>query len=823
MENNQYNFGISVWLGLYSSDIIGQINDVDDSNTVDGKPIYYLVDKHDFAVPSDAGCVILVNCSNITVGGLETKNNQDGILLINTTSSEITGNNSKNNTNGIKLSFSSGNLIADNIVNENLQGVEIHSSSANTFQGNNITNNGSTGYGGFGVFLYVSTENTLIENNIVDNNIAKGQLETMGIWTYNSHSNKIYHNNFKNNSRQLYTFLSDNLFDNGYPSGGNYWSDYDTPEEGCLDSNDDGFCDAPYGPVCSKDNYPFLIENGWEAPLPSSKWSFAIITDLHIGRGYGDYDGATYDDGEGGEEYYLTERLRNVVEWIINNKNNVDCGDEKCPIKFLAVLGDITDTAEKSEFLKAHEILDKLNDPNSDGNTSDGIPYVPVFGNHDVWPYTNIGEANSSSGETYFDDIFWNENTTNTQLLKQRLNFQRDEANSSYKNFALSYKDMNFIGLDFAKRKMTSEAEIFSETENWLRNKLNEYEGQKSVILFSHHPLTEEESRTIVVYGIPWKIPIKGTDFNLSQILKVKNILQNYEDLVEGKQILGTFGGHVHGYYPQEIGDTALPLFQWFFEANYEYPSIGPTSAITTEALMVGSNREDEYLKEHDKGIIKIVKVSENNEIDYQTNEGKYNPDTGKGKEFIALNPYLSFEYKILPEEIYSCVFFKAHLFTQRDASVVWDFGDGNIGTLSKDIHCYKEPGIYNVKLSVIDNRTFFEEYISREIEIKEEGIVPKIIKVAEESKDKLELISTELGEKVTEFGRTMRDWVLIKVKHSPSTPTGLINVHFEQATKDIDLTNLITDFDVEKRKSILYSPNWPTEIEESKILFIPK
>jgi len=84
-------------------------------------------------------------------------------------------------------------------------------------------------------------------------------------------------------------------------------------------------------------------------------------------------------------------------------------------------------------------------------------------------------------------------------------------------------------------------------------------------------------------------------------------------------------------------------------------------------------------------------------------------------------------------------------------------------------------------------------------------------------------MISTTLETNLTEIGRTMRDWVLVKVKHSPANSVGLINVHFEEATGDIDLTNLITDFDVEKRKSILYSPNWPTEIEESKILFIPK
>jgi len=121
-----------------------------------------------------------------------------------------------------------------------------------------------------------------------------------------------------------------------------------------------------------------------------------------------------------------------------------------------------------------------------------------------------------------------------------------------------------------------------------------------------------------------------------------------------------------------------------------------------------------------------------------------------------------------------------------------------------------------------IDKETNRSEYIAKKIEIKE-GIIPKIIKIGEDLKDKVEFISTELGERVTEFGRTMRDWVWIKVKRSPSTPVGLINVHFEEATGDIDLSQLKIDIDFQKKKSLLYMPEWPLEIERSKILFVPK
>ncbi len=75
----------------------------------------------------------------------------------------------------------------------------------------------------------------------------------------------------------------------------------------------------------------------------------------------------------------------------------------------------------------------------------------------------------------------------------------------------------------------------------------------------------------------------------------------------------------------------------------------------------------------------------------------------------------------------------------------------------------------------------------------------------------------------MTEIGRTFKDTIFIRVKHSNPTPVGVINVHLEKTTQDIDLTDLIADSDIEKKRSILYMPKWPDVIEQGKILFIPK
>jgi len=560
-------------------------------------------------------------------------------------------------------------------------------------------------------------------------------------------------------------------------------------------------------------------------------FSFAIITDLHIGRGYPDYDGEGFDDGYGGEEYYLTERLRNVVNWINENKNSVNCGNTKCPIKFLAVLGDIADSAELSEFCKAKEILDKLD-----------IPYIPVFGNHDVWSYTEKEPASGPLGEDFFERIFWStssipcENASSTKnfvTLLREFNFERDEDYLKYKNFIFNFGGINFIGLDFNSREKEEkwylgptgakgEAVNHPETIEWLKKKLNELEGEEPVIIFSHEPFAKPYSRGFYKDSLLQNIlPFPQGNFFEEELKEIQKILEDYENKFEGQQILANFGGHIHGF--EKLGKEIrffgqFSRFDLFFDANWEYPSLSTVPVLTTEALMVGGNEKDLS----NKGLIRIVKLEEKEKINFSEIEFKE----------PALNPYITFEYKIRADLIYPCVVFVPEVFTKREIDYfLWDFGDGTTEKTfplifgGKIEHCYspfRTPTTYNVTLTVLDKETKKSESITKKVEIKE-GIIPKIIKIPEVLKEKTEFILQELGEKATEFGRTMRDYVLIKVKHSPSTPVGLINVHFEEATEDIDLSQIQVDTDLERRKSLLYMPEWPEVVEKEKILFIPK
>jgi nitrous oxidase accessory protein NosD len=69
---------------------------------------------------------------------------------------------------------------------------------------------------------------------------------------------------FISNSVHAYDGAGTNFwdYDSGYPLGGNYWDDY-----GGSDGNGDKIGDTPYtgiqGGMGAKDNYPWMIPNGW--------------------------------------------------------------------------------------------------------------------------------------------------------------------------------------------------------------------------------------------------------------------------------------------------------------------------------------------------------------------------------------------------------------------------------------------------------------------------------------------------------------------------------------------------------------------------------
>jgi parallel beta-helix repeat protein len=144
--------------------------------------------------------------------------------------------------------------LTNTIIYKNFQGIIVkHSVEDATIAFNEIKENGWNGItlksGCQGIYIF--------ENNIADNFYA-------GIGITEASNNYIYHNNFKSNRHQAYDDAA-NIWDDGYPSGGNYWSDYTG-----SDSDGDGIGDVPYIILdgMNTDGYPLIAPYTGEDTIP---------------------------------------------------------------------------------------------------------------------------------------------------------------------------------------------------------------------------------------------------------------------------------------------------------------------------------------------------------------------------------------------------------------------------------------------------------------------------------------------------------------------------------------------------------------------------
>jgi hypothetical protein len=130
-------------------------------------------------------------------------------------------------------------------------------SDSNLIQGNLIANNS-----GSGVEMYASCACSPVWGNTVDENDFLNN--SYGIQLYQTILCKFHHNNFIDNINQTFCYGGgSNRWDDDYPSGGNYWSDYDGSDllYG-VDQNEtgsDGIGDTQYTVFDGfKDRYPLM-------------------------------------------------------------------------------------------------------------------------------------------------------------------------------------------------------------------------------------------------------------------------------------------------------------------------------------------------------------------------------------------------------------------------------------------------------------------------------------------------------------------------------------------------------------------------------------
>jgi len=194
-------------------------------------------------------------------------------------------------------------VIRDNVISKCKVGIEFESYSDEGFNNKNIPIYKNTIlYCKEGISLKGCENIKIFENVIKENEVGIG-------CSVRTRYNNIYHNNFIDNDFNAYDFSGLNKWNEKYPEGGNYWSDYSGRDE-----DSDGIGDKPYKiPTSGIDEYPFVEAYGWENLPPSAP----MITGPSSGKigVYYTYNFSSEDPEGGGVYYYIDWGDGSYIKW----------------------------------------------------------------------------------------------------------------------------------------------------------------------------------------------------------------------------------------------------------------------------------------------------------------------------------------------------------------------------------------------------------------------------------------------------------------------------------------------------------------------------
>jgi parallel beta-helix repeat protein len=266
-------------------------NDVDRTNTVDGKPIIYWQNKKFRWIPSNAGMVVLVNCRFMFGCNMDLRSNSHGIILVETSNSMFTNIDITDCFNCIYILHSKENIISRTSVSDAVVGIILEQSEKNiirkcsitmcgdgmhVFANDNLILSNEFILNDFGVFMFGSIDgqdNNFLKGNLISENVyGMGMIDAIlnsivwndirdnvyGFWMLDATDNIFHHNNIIDN-----IFPFDNMWGGTSETAntwddsngeGNHWSDY-----AGEDSDDDGVGDTnlPHNGV---DYYPMMNE-----------------------------------------------------------------------------------------------------------------------------------------------------------------------------------------------------------------------------------------------------------------------------------------------------------------------------------------------------------------------------------------------------------------------------------------------------------------------------------------------------------------------------------------------------------------------------------
>jgi parallel beta-helix repeat protein len=182
------------------------------------------------------------------------------LIVVDSDSNNITGNTLSNTTKVAIRVRGSLNIISANSVTSSKEGIELGS----IYPNNTVSHNEISGCE-IAIDIPGSDDNTILwnriegglygikvgvgdRNQIVGNEVSR--TGSFGIQIRGSTGNLVHHNTLIDNAIQAMDDQTSNSWDNGYPSGGNYWSDYlgndsfQGPNQ--IIPGSDGIGDTPY-------------------------------------------------------------------------------------------------------------------------------------------------------------------------------------------------------------------------------------------------------------------------------------------------------------------------------------------------------------------------------------------------------------------------------------------------------------------------------------------------------------------------------------------------------------------------------------------------
>ncbi len=207
----------------------------------------------------NGGIMLYQSIGNAVIANILEDTGTTGIILYSSSNNTVSENTVQNASRyGIALQNCTNCSVAGNTVTSSYEGIALLASDENSVSRNKVTESAS-----HGIRLDDPSDyNTFTENTVTNNS-------GYGFWMWYSSHNLFYHNLCNDSKNVLvlsapeHGYNSTNTWDNDYPAGGNYWSDYNGQDlySGPYqnETGSDGTGDTPY--IIDKynvDRYPLM-------------------------------------------------------------------------------------------------------------------------------------------------------------------------------------------------------------------------------------------------------------------------------------------------------------------------------------------------------------------------------------------------------------------------------------------------------------------------------------------------------------------------------------------------------------------------------------